>query len=179
MRCVNARRTCSGYGNEKALTTQDYDGGKKMALPIRSAARKYSLSVRQRLTGTAALAKDVPPKELPDRDVDDFTLRSFLHEFCIVPTGSGASHGFLSGIEPKLRKLGDQSSLAKACKMVAFASHGIKLNHPLSTAKAEKLNQSLVTSLAVGLQNNAAASKRDDVLVVMLLGIYEVSCTLT
>lgn len=179
MRCVNTRLTCGGYENEKALTIQDYDGGKKLALPIRSAARKCSLPVRQRLPGTFHLAKDVPPKELLDRDVDDFTLRSFLHEFCIVPTGPTVSYGFLSGIEPALRKLSDQSNLAKACKMVAFASHGIKLNQPLSIAKAEKLNHSLVASLAVGLQHNSAASKKYDALIVMLLGIYEVSCTLT
>ncbi|KAJ5136781.1 hypothetical protein N7448_005335 [Penicillium atrosanguineum] len=172
-RCVNARRTCGGYETEKALTIQEYDGGKKIALPIRSAARKCSLPVRQRLPGTVALAKDILPKEVPDRDVDDFSLRSFLHEFCIVPSGPTVSYGFLSGIEPILRKMDDQSSLAKACKMAAFASHGIKLNRPVLTAKAEKLNHDLVASLAVGLQSNAAASKKYDVLVVMLLGIYE------
>lgn len=124
------------------------------------------------------MPKDVLPKEVSDRDVEDITLRSFLHEFCIVPTGPTISHGFLSGIESRLRRLDGRSSLAKACKMVAYASHGIKFNQSVSTVKAEKLNHALVTSLAAGLQNRASSSKKDDALVVMLLGLYEVSSTL-
>jgi hypothetical protein len=175
---VNAQRTCGGYEIEKGLSVQQYDGGRKMSLPIRSAARKYSLSVRQGLSEVGALPKGVLPKEVPDRNVEDITLRSFLHEFCIVPTGPTISHGFLSGIESRLRRCNDQSSLAKACKMVAYANHGIKLNQPESMVKAEKLNHSLVTSLAASLQSRAHSSKKDDALVVMLLGIYEVSRTL-
>jgi hypothetical protein len=123
------------------------------------------------------VAKDILPKEVPERDVDDFTLRSFLHEFCIMPTGPTISHGFMSGIEPRLLRLNERSNLAKACKMVAFASQGIKLNRPVLTSKAEKLNHELVASLAVGLQHHAAASKKDDSVIVMLLGLYEVSST--
>ncbi|KAJ5661817.1 uncharacterized protein N7477_009433 [Penicillium maclennaniae] len=172
-RCVNARRTCSSYENEQALTIHEFNGGKKLALPIRSAARRSSLPIGQRLPRTVALAKDVPPKAVPDRDVDDSTLQSFLHEFCIVPTGSEVTHGFLSGMEPRLRRVNDRSNLAKACKMVALANHGVKLNRPDSIVEAEKLNHGLVSSLAVGLQNNSGASKKDDALVVTLLGIYE------
>jgi hypothetical protein len=39
------------------------------------------------------------------------------------------------------------------------------------------LNHELVASLAVGLQHHAAAPKKDDSVVVMLLGLYEVSST--
>ncbi|KAJ6127298.1 C6 transcription factor [Penicillium sp. IBT 18751x] len=169
----SAMKLDHSYENEQALTIHEFNGGKKLALPIRSAARRRSLPVRQRLPGTVALAKDVPPKAIPDRDVDDYTLRSFLHEFCIVSTGSEVTHGFLSGMEPRLRKVNDRSNLAKACKMVALANHGIKLNRPDLIAEAEKLNHGLVSSLAVGLQNNSGVSKKDDALVVMLFGIYE------
>jgi len=146
-----------------------------VAIPIRSAARKLSLPIRERLPGTDTLAKDVLPREVPDRDIDDLNLQSFLHEFCITPTGPAISYGFLSDIEPRLRRLGEQSSLAKACKMVAFASRGIKLNRPDLKSKAENLHHDLVASLAVGLQHHAARSKEDDSLVVMFLGLYEVS----
>ena len=125
------------------------------------------------------MAKNVRPKEVPERDVDDLNLRSFLHEFCITPTGPATSYGFLRGIEPRLRRLDEQSNLAKACKMVAIATQGTKLTRPAGlTSKAEKLNHDLVASLAIGLQHHSAASKKEDFLVVMLLGLYEVSCTL-
>lgn len=150
-----------------------------MALPIRSAARDFSLPIRERRPGTGILAKDVLPKKVLERDVDEFNLRSFLHEFCIKPTGPATSYGFLCGMEPRLRRLDEQSNLAKACKMVAIASQGTKLNRPaVLTPKCEKLNHDLVASLAIALQHQSAASTKDDYLVVMLLGLYEVSCTL-
>lgn len=73
-----------------------------------------------------------------------------------------------------LRELGTQSDLAKACKVVGYASHGIKLRRPVLTQQAEVMYHELLGSLARAIENGAYADTAESLMVAMLLGLYEV-----
>lgn len=177
MRCVTAKRTCGGYENDEKVVIQQY--GRPDNTPgstTKSIGRKCSLPVRERLPGTNILASDNSPIEVPDKAVDEFALQAFVYDFCVHSTSQALSRGFLGRLEARLRRLGWKSDLAKACGLVALAKHGISLNRPHLSLRAEKLYQDLVASLAVEIQHPPAtlANKEDKALVALLLGLYEV-----
>lgn len=178
MRCVTAKRTCGGYENDEKLVIQQYErpDHNKPGSTTKSIGRKCSLPVRGQLPGTSILANDDSPIEVPDQAVDEFALQAFVYDFCVSSSNKALSRGFLGRLEPRLHRLGWKSNLAKACGLVAFAKHGISLNRPHLTLRAEKLYQDLVASLAVDIQHPPAtlANKEDKVLVALLLGLYEV-----
>ena len=84
------------------------------------------------------------------------------------------SRGYFSGLEVMLHRLGWQSDLAKACKVVAFANHGIKLCRPVLTHKAEVLYHDLLGSLGKALADTAFATAAELLVIAALLGLYEV-----
>ena len=73
-----------------------------------------------------------------------------------------------------LNRLGWQSDLAKACKVVAFANHGIKLCRPGLTRKAEIFYDDLLRSLAKAIEDPAFVNTAESLTIAMLLGLYEV-----
>ncbi|KAJ5819705.1 hypothetical protein N7474_005296 [Penicillium riverlandense] len=173
MRCVTAKRTCGGYENDEKVVIQQYERPEnKTGSTTKSIGRKCSLPVRGHLPGTNILANDNSPIEVPDEAVDEFALQAFVYDFCVSSTNQALSRGFLGRLESRLHRLGWKSNLAKACELVAFAKHGISLNRPHLTLRAEKLYQNLVASLAVDIQH--PPNKEDKVLVALLLGLYEV-----
>lgn len=176
MRCVSAKRTCGGYeGRDAEFKIRQFNdqGTGEEATP--SSARKCSLPVRQVVPGTREWANDELPKEVADSDIDDFAIRSFFYEFCISPANPAISHGFLSCLEKRVRQTRGRSPLTKACELVAYASHAIKLNRPKLLAKAEELNHELVSLLAIDIQSAASSKRKEEaILVAALLGIYEV-----
>jgi hypothetical protein len=177
MRCVTAKRTCGGYENDKKVVIQQYErSDNKPDSTTKSIERKCSLPVRGRLPGTNILANHDSPIEVPDKAVDEFALQAFVYDFCVSSTNQALSRGFLGRLEPRLHRLGWKSDLTKACGLVAFAKHGISLNRPHLTLRAEKLYQDLVASLADDIQHSPAilANKENKALVASLLGLYEV-----
>jgi len=177
MRCVTAKRTCGGYEHDEKVVIQQYERPENKTGGItKSIGRKCSLPVRACLPGTNTLANDDSPIEVPDQAVDEFALQAFVYAFCVSSTTQDLSRGFLGRLEPRLHRLGWTSDLARACGLVAFAKHGISLNRPHLTRRAEKLYQDLVGSLAVDIQRPAASSanKEGRTLVALLLGLYEV-----
>jgi hypothetical protein len=137
-------------------------------------ARKCSLSARASVPGTDFLPEDDPPKEVSDEKIEELALRAFLHDYCIVSANLRLSRGFLNGLESILHQLGLQSNLAKACKVVALANHGIRLRRPFLVQKAEMQYYDLLGSLARAIENPAIARTVESLAITMLLGLYEV-----
>ena len=169
-----AKRTCGGYEDDANLIFRRYEVQDGNTLPFKSMARKCSLPVRVSHPGTDILPEDGKPKEVSDEKFEEFALRAFFYDYCIVSMNHSISRGYLDGLELMLHHLGLQSDLAKACKVVAFASHGIKLRRPVLTRKAEIMYHDLLGSLARAIENPAFANTAESLIIVMLLGLYEV-----
>ena len=177
MRCTTAGRTCGGYEEQAGRVFRQYDRLEADNMPPRSAARKCSLPVRVADPETNALPQDIRPQEVSDEKIEEFALRAFYHDYCITSSNPSLSRGYLGGLEPMLRNLGWQSNLAKACKVVAFANHGIRLRRPGLMQKAELLYNNVLVYLVNAIKDPALASTDDSVMIAMLLGLYEVNLT--
>lgn len=179
MRCVAAKRTCGGYEDrDKEFKIRHFNDQERGA-ESQSSARKCTLPARDAVPGTEVWTKDDLPKEVSEKDIDEFAVRCFFYEFCITPANHAVSHGFLSCLEQRVRRTSGRSALTKACELVAFASHAIKLNRPRLLSKAEDLNNELVSLLAADIQNAASTKRKEEaILVAALLGIYEVRSVL-
>ena len=73
-----------------------------------------------------------------------------------------------------LHSLGWHSDLAKACKVVAFANHGIMKCRPVLSQKAGVLYHDLLGTLAKAIQAPANGNSIESLTIAILLGLYEV-----
>lgn len=73
-----------------------------------------------------------------------------------------------------IRRAGYDSSLAIACRAVANANHGRKLGRPRLIARAEAAYQSLLGTLAIAIECPEFTETPEALMIVMLLGLYEV-----
>ncbi|KAF5863432.1 hypothetical protein ETB97_010063 [Aspergillus alliaceus] len=96
--------------------------------PLGSLARKCSLPARDPAPGTDALPDDAHPKEVTGEVVEESGLRAFFYDYCVVSTHRSLSRGFFHKLGGMVRFTGFRSDLAKACKVVEFGGHGLKLN---------------------------------------------------
>lgn len=174
MRCVKAQRTCGGYEDGVDRLFRQYKVPDGSSAPFVSSARKCTLPIRVREPGTDMLPFDLPPAEVSDEVVEQYAIRSFFYDYCIVSTNRSLSRGYLDGLEEMVTRLGFQSDLSKACKLVAFANRGTTLNRPGLTRKSERLYQELLGSLAKALANLDKANIAESLMIAMLLGLYEV-----
>ena len=120
------------------------------------------------------MPEDVQPREVSDEKVEEFALRAFFYDYCIISTNHSISRGYLDGLESMLNCMDSQSVAAKACKTVAFASHGIKLCRPGLTRKAEMLYNDLLAALAKSILDPTFINSMESLTIVTLLGLYEV-----
>jgi hypothetical protein len=179
MRCINANRTCGGYADSDNLIFRQFEKGDGAPVPLwKSLARKCTLPARRQLPGSSVIPDDISPKEVPEEKVEEFALGAFFYDYPIVSTNREISRGYLDGLERMLRSLGLQSDLAKACKVVAFANHGIKLRRPRLVNKAEVLYQDLLGSLARAIEDSRFANSSESLMIAMLLGLYEACLSL-
>ena len=181
MRCLRSNRTCKGYVDQ-AITKLTFRHVVPDMIhsgqPPRLMARKCSLPARVPAPGTDFLPDDTSPKEETDDGIEGLALRAFFHDYCVPSTNYTISRGFLNHLETLVVRCGPWSDCAKACKAVAFASHGIKLHRPSLLRKAEALYDELVRSLARVMGGIDLSLISSEVLtVVMLLGLYEVRCS--
>jgi hypothetical protein len=174
MRCINANRTCSGYENSDKLVFRQYEAQDGTSSTPHSIARKCSLPPRVPDPITNIIPEDICPKEVRPEQVEEFALGAFFYDYPNVSTNHHLSRGYLAGLESMLYQLGQQSDLAKACRVVAFANHGLKLRRPGLTRKAEVLYNDLLGSLARAIENPAFANSVELLMIAMLLGLYEV-----
>ena len=172
MRCINAHRPCSGYEQSASSTFRQYENlsGDKSPKFI-SAARKCSLPKRIPVPGTNIIPEDNIPVSQPESD--NFALRAFFYDYCIISTNSNLSRGYLSGLEMMLQRLGPTSDLAKACQAVMLATHGKPLQRPQLVNKAELYYQELLGSLAKSIDSPPFGNAVEEKLVAMLLGLYQ------
>ncbi|RFU24907.1 hypothetical protein B7463_g11437, partial [Scytalidium lignicola] len=173
MRCLIAKRTCGGYEEDAGFIIRQYQKYGGNMLPFKVTARKCSLPVRTLIPGTNTFPEDCLPKEVSNEKTDEFALQSFFYEYRIVSTDHSLSRGFFDGLESMLRHLGLQSDLSKACKVVSFANHGIKLQRPYLLQKAEILYNDLLVSLARAIEATSSVNNAESLLVATLLGLYE------
>jgi hypothetical protein len=143
-------------------------------VPFQSIARKCTLPARVCGPDTVNIVENAPSLSISDEKVHALTLRAFLYEYCIQSTDHSLSRGFLDGLEPMLHQLGPASDLAKACRTVSFASHGIKLRRESLYSQAESSYCELLGSLAETLKVPRAAKTGETVMIAILLGLYEV-----
>ncbi|PMD32695.1 hypothetical protein L207DRAFT_440254 [Hyaloscypha variabilis F] len=120
------------------------------------------------------MPEDIRPIEVPEDQVEQFALGAFFYDYPIISTNREMSRGYLDGLEGMLQQLGPQSDLAKACKVVGFAAHGIKLRRPHLTKRAESFYQDLLGTLARGIDDPAFATSAESLMIAMLLGLYEI-----
>ena len=153
---------------------RQYDGQDGDPVPFKSMARKCSLPVLDSGPGIDVLPKDHKPQEISDEKVEEFALRAFFYDYCIISTNHSLSRGYLDGLELMVQRLGWQSNLAKACKAVAFATHGTKLCRPGLMRKAEVFYHTLLGSLAKAIADQAFVKTRESLSIAILLGLYEV-----
>ncbi|KAL4783589.1 hypothetical protein BJX76DRAFT_368333 [Aspergillus varians] len=113
------------------------------------------------------------PKEVPIYAMEEYALRAFFYDYCITPVNPEVSRGFLAGLESMVHHQGLQSQVAKACKAIAFASHGLKLNRPFLTRKAEELYHELLTTLAHAIKDPTLINRADAAVMAILLGLFE------
>jgi hypothetical protein len=174
MRCINANRTCAGYGDSGKLVFRQYEARGGTSSTSHSIARKCSLPPRVPDPITNIIPEDICPKEVPPEQAEEFALGAFFYDYPTVSTNHHLSRGYLDGLELMLHQLGLQSDLAQACRVVAFANHGIKLCRPGLTRKAEILYHDLLGSLARAIEEPAFANSAELLMIAMLLGLYEV-----
>ena len=176
MRCINANRTCGGYleDSDKHIFRQ-YAQGDNAPVPVwKPLARKCTLPIRRPLPGSDVMPEDICPIEVPEEKVEEFALGAFFYDFPIISANREISRGYLDGLEGMVQQLGLQSDLAKACKVVGFAAHGIRSRRPALIQRAEDLYQDLLGTLARGIEDPAFASSTESLMIAMLLGLYEV-----
>ena len=114
------------------------------------------------------------PQEISKEKFDEFALRAFFYDFCVISTNQSLSRGYLGSLELMLHRRGWQSDLAKACKVVEFASHSTLLRRPGLMRKAELMYHDLLGSLAKAIDSAAFADNAESLTIAMLLGLYEV-----
>ena len=140
--------------------------------------RKCSLPVLAVDFDTDILPKDGQSQEVSEDKSDEFALRAFFDNYCISSMNHALSRGYLGGLERMLHRSGRRSDLAKACKVVAFAHHGIMLHRPGLTRKAEILYHELLGTLAKAIENSTHAHTAETMTIALLLGLYEVCLSL-
>ena len=169
-----ANRTCGGYEDGLNRVFHQYDQQDANPLPFKSIARKCSLPVRISSSNSNVMPEDSRPQEITDEKVEELALRAFVYDYCINSINLNLSKGYLNGLESMLHSLGWQSDVAKACKVVAFANHGIAKCRPGLSRKAGVLYHDLLGTLAEAIQDPANGNTTESLTIAMLLGFYEV-----
>lgn len=170
IRCLKAKRTCSGYEDNELSPFRQYQSEhtkQQQAVEFKSTARRCSLPVRGP-TG------DRGPPEISQAQAYDFALRGFYYDFCIHSGNPKLSRGYLSGLEILAQRLGPKSDLVKACQAVSFINHGKALDRQQLMASAETFHHDLLGSFARAIENPDLAGSAEPKLVAMLLGLYQV-----
>jgi hypothetical protein len=176
MRCVKAKRPCSGYEEDDFSAFRQYGPdacyGQAVSFPL--TARKCRLPKRTPIPGSDVIPQDDIPPEISDAQSNNLALRAFFYDYCMASAHLELSRGYLSGLETAVHRLGPESDLVKACIAVSFASHSKPLNRPTMLLKAESFYQQLLGSLAKAIVHRSSGAAAEIRLVAMLLGLYQV-----
>ena len=148
------------------------------SVPFAPAERKSSLPVLVVNFDTETLPKDGQFQQISEDESDETAFLAFFDNYCISSTNHALSRGYLGGLERMLHHLGWRSNLAKACKVVAFAHHGIMLHKPGLTRKAGILYHELLGNLAKAIESSTHAHTAETMTIALLLGLYEVCLSL-
>ena len=114
------------------------------------------------------------PIEVSQGLAENYCLRAFYYNYCILPVNDAVSRGFLENLEQDIDAYGASSDVAKACRAIALASHGTTLRRPALNATGEASYQALLGSLAKTVASTNGETLRGALLTAVLLGLYEV-----
>lgn len=142
-------------------------------MPQETIARKCSLPRREILPGMPS-PQDSCPKEVKIEKADECALAAFFYDYCISSPANKTSPGFLRGLQEKFSFTVSDSMLKRACKAVAYASHGIKLNRPYLLRRGMELYQEVLTQFSVVMHGFKPDEREEALYVAVLLGLYEV-----
>lgn len=106
--------------------------------------------------------------------INDYSLRAFFYDYCIIPSNSALSRGYLQGLETLVTHLGPDSILSKACRAVSFGARGQALQRPALLDRGETLHQECLEALAGGMVLATPTAITEYQLVAMMLGLYQV-----
>lgn len=172
LRCIKARRTCSGYdGTDRQFRL--YRGTSHTQVTSNPALESCS-HPKQSLQWTL----EEPPESTPDEQMESSALASFLYEYCLIPRNRSLSHGYLDGLETLLARARPSSGLAQATNAVALASFGNRLNRPDLVVKSRLIYTGMLNSLQNMVSDTKMARTAEALLTVVLLGLYEVDLVL-
>lgn len=138
LRCRQAHRACGGHTVHTNSKFRNYSGREGNPRSFQSMARKCSLPAAR------VGSEDVLPKEVSSAQSNEYAVRSFFYDYCIISENRQLSRDFLDGLEPLLHRLGMESDFAEACKAVTFASHGRVLFRPSVVRQAQFLHHSVL-----------------------------------
>lgn len=148
------------------------------SVPFAPVERKCSLPIVIVDFDTETLPKDGQLQQVSEDGSDETALHAFFDNYCISSTNHALSRGYLGGLERMVHHLGWRSNLGKACKVLAFAHHGIMLHRPGLTRKAEILYHELLGNLAKAIESSSHAHTAETMAIALLLGLYEVCLSL-
>lgn len=139
--------------------------------------QKCTLPKRSPIPGTDILPKDGLPHETTVTDVHFYALRVFFYDFCVIPTNTNLSRGFLAGIEYTVtRRLGLLSNLARACVAVSLSCDGKRLQRPFLMQLAASNYQQMLHMLAMEImaEKEKASTSEEAQRIAMLLGLCQI-----
>ncbi|RDL35209.1 uncharacterized protein BP5553_07140 [Venustampulla echinocandica] len=176
MRCIKANRPCGGYENDASPEFRQYEARNPSQLSSSSLliARKCVIPKRVPIPGTDILPEDAIPPETSEEDSNMLALRCFLYDYYMISANRSLSRSYLSGLDELTHRLGPKSDLAKACQVVAFASHAKPLHRPRFIRKSGIFYQELLASLARAIEGSRSGNSVELKVIAMSLGLYQI-----
>lgn len=107
-------------------------------------------------------------------EADDFAMRSFFYDFCIISENHCLSRGFLGNLEAMLRRHSLDSDLSKACRAVAYASRGTTLKRPPLVQRGRDYHDQVLSHFPKHVADPTRAYSTETLAISMLLGLFEV-----
>ena len=128
--------------------------------------------------------KVLSPESLHQNKFDDsglerHALAAFLEDYCAFSKPGGISRGYLEGLKPMLAHALPSSDIAKAVKMLAFASFGNKIGDQHLVHLAKNMYPDTLHSFQGTMSNMATSNTTESLTTAVLLGLYEVCLEVT
>jgi len=123
------------------------------------------------------MSKSILPCELTNQnwpEIESSAFQTFISDYCISSSNRTVSRGYLNGLESLIEKSGQESIVAKACKIISLANLAKKTASPMLLQKAETLYFDLLPSFRWTISNEGESTTIHSFATAVLLGLYEV-----
>lgn len=161
-RCLKAGFTCSGY--------RERQGG---IFQHSSASRLAYLSNQSKALEAVELPNRLP-QDFPDVHIETCALNAFFQHFTDVSRDPTVSRGYLDGLEDLVRRANPDAHVHQACKVMALACLGSRLNISALLVQARSLYIQLLHPFSKSLLEISTQDVMESLVTAVLLGLYEV-----